>query len=89
MEHTEETTAVLTGNEPPNGTKLIVDVGMDGWKVIERDDAEAKLWGNDWDDDQHWFASGDFTSDPMSLHQHIKYADAVYALGEPLAVFNQ
>jgi len=25
----------------------------------------------------------------MSLHEHIKYAIAVYALGEPLAVFTR
>ncbi len=85
--HSEATTAVLTANEPPNGTRLIVDNGDDEWKVIVRDDAEAKRWGNGPDDDQHWFDSRDMDSDPMDLHQHLKYAGAVYALGAKLAVF--
>ncbi|GGN39175.1 hypothetical protein FHR83_006775 [Actinoplanes campanulatus] len=85
MPHSEQATAVLTANEPKDGTVLLVRSG-DEWKVIERDDALSR----DYDPQDHWFdvtteAIGD--SDPMALHQHVKYADAVYALGEKLAEF--
>lgn len=85
MEHSEDVTAVITANEPPSGTRLIVDTGDNEWKVIWRDDAEADRWYDGDARGQHWFDDED--SDPMGLHQHLKYADAVYALGEPLAVF--
>lgn len=84
MQHAESVTAVLTSNEPANGSKLIVDKG-DGWAVIWRDDAEADHWYDGDARDQHWF--GDPREDPMSLHEHVKYAVAVYALGEQLAAF--
>lgn len=85
MMHSEKVTAVLTDNEPPDGTKLVV-IGERESKVIWRDDAEAKLsWGADDPYGQHWFEDHD--EDPMALHEHVKYADAVYALGEKLAQF--
>lgn len=84
MRHTEEKIrAAIT--EPPDGTKLVV-VGTHQWKVIWRDDNAAKLsWGGDDPDGQHWF--DDHDEDPMALYEHLKCADAVYQLGEPLAVF--
>jgi hypothetical protein len=85
MAHPESVTAVLTDNEPPNGTKLIIGNGSD-WTIIQRDDKAAALRGVHPGD--RWF-EGDYDGDPMSLHEHLKYADAVYALGEPLAVFNR
>ena len=90
MEHAPDATAIITANEPANGSKLIVDNGDDSgdrWKVIWRDDEGAKDWYDGDARDQHWWDDED--SDPMALHQHVKYADAVYALGEPLAVFNR
>ncbi len=84
MPHPESKTAVLTDNEPLDGTKLVVQQD-DEWKVIWRDDAEADSWYDGDARGQHWWDDED--SDPMGLHQHIKYADAVYALGEKLAQF--
>lgn len=84
--HTEQTTAVLTANEPPNGTKLILDMPGGAWKVIVRDDAAAAAW--DSFEGERWFAAeGELYGEPAVLHEHIKYADAVYALGEKLAEF--
>lgn len=85
MEHSEEVTAVITANEPPDGAYLVVDSGDNDWKVIWRDDTAARAWYNGDARGQHWL--DDHDSDPMGLHQHVKYAYAVYALGEPLAVF--
>lgn len=86
MEHPESVTAVITDNEPPNGTKLVV-VGEES-KVIWRDDAAGiQAYGKDDPYKQRWL--DDHDEDPMSLHEHLKYADAVYALGEPLAVFRR
>lgn len=85
-EHSRDVTAVITAHEPPNGTRLIVDKG-DEWIVIVRDDGEAKEWGIDADDDQHWFDAAEMDSDPMELHQYLKCAEAVYALGKKLAEF--
>jgi hypothetical protein len=62
MEHPESVTAVLTDNEPPDGTKLILRNGSD-WQIIRRDDDAAVLRG--------------------------AHTDAVYALGEPMAVFRR
>jgi predicted lipoprotein with Yx(FWY)xxD motif len=87
MYHPESVTAVITANEPPNGSKLIVDKGDGDWTVIWRADEEADRWYDGDPRGQHWFDDED--QDPMALHQHIQYADAVYALGEPLAVFNR
>lgn len=84
MPHSEQTTAVLTASEPPNETKLIVE--RDGvFRVIVRADAAARRWGAAEGD--HWFDAITDTEDPMSLYEHIKYADAVYALGKKLADF--
>lgn len=84
MAHPESVTAVLADNEPPDGTKLVVQ--QDGtYRVIVRDDASARSW-NSFEGD-HWF--GDPQEDPMSLHQQVKYADAVYALGDKLAEFGR
>ncbi len=85
MSHSETVTAALTANEPLNGTKLIVEMGVDEWKVIVRDDDAAKGQGAEPGD--HWFDGAEPSDEPMSLHQHIKYADAVYALGGKLADF--
>ncbi len=84
--HSEETTAVLTANEPPNGTKLIVQKGGD-WVVVLRDDDAARSW--DAYEGDRWFEGMDHNHEPMSLHQHVKDADAVYALGEKLAEFRR
>ncbi len=84
MPHSEQTTAALTANEPANGTVLVVEKGAT-WHAIVRDDESAKEWDAATGD--HWFNAADSDEDPMSLHQHIKYADAVYALGEKLATF--
>jgi hypothetical protein len=86
MAHSEKVTAVVTDNEPPDGSKLVI-ISEDGGKVIWRDDATAAdSWGPGDPHKQRWFEDHD--EDPMSLHEHLKYADAVYALGEPLAVFS-
>jgi hypothetical protein len=87
MPHPESVTAVITDNEPSNGTILFVRSGSE-WTVIERDDDVSR----DYEPGEHWYVVtseviGD--ADPMALHEHIKYADAVYALGEPLAVFGR
>lgn len=85
MAHSEATTAALTDNEPPNGTKLVV-IGEHDSKVIWRDDsAQREAYGADDPYKQRWLE--DHNEDPMSLHEHVKYADAVYALGEMLAKF--
>lgn len=85
MPHSEAVTAALTANEPADGTKLIVQHGGD-WHVIWRDDTAAA--NADAHPDDCWFSTGDGgTDDPVSLYQHLKYADAVYALGEKLASF--
>jgi len=82
MAHSEAVTAVLTSNEPSDGTKLIYRDGSD-WRVIFRDDNLAKSTGFA----DHWYDGGDDQAEPMSLHQHLKYADEVYALGDRLAAF--
>jgi hypothetical protein len=89
VEHTRETTSAAFKVEPSDGTALVIlKSGADGeaeWVVIWRDDREA---GRRWDDDargQHWFRADD--EDPMEFHQYLKYADAVYALGEEIARF--
>jgi hypothetical protein len=69
----------------PNGTKLILQIGSD-WLIIRRDDEAAIL--RDAHPDDCWF-EGDYRGDPMSLHEHLKYAAAVYALGEKLAEFRR
>ncbi len=85
MPHSETVTAVLTANEPADGTKLVVE--RDGvFRVIDRDDAAAKRMGAHPDD--RWFDVYTDCEDPMSLHEQIKYADAVYALGEKLAALS-
>lgn len=82
-EHPESVTAVLTDNEPPNGTKLILHEGWDSWRVIVRLTGATSANGQeDWHD-------GATDEDPRSLHDWLKYADAVYALGEQLAVFRR
>ena len=83
MAHSEDTTAILTKNEPSNGTHLILRKGGD-WSVIVRDDDAARSWDAMTGD--HWFA-GEGNDEPMSLHQHLKYVDTVYSLGDPLVVF--
>jgi hypothetical protein len=86
MPHPEHVTAIITDNEPPNGTRLVV-IGERESKVIWRDDdAQAEVWGKDDPHKQRWL--DDHEGEPMALREHIKYADAVYALGEPLATFS-
>lgn len=82
--HSPAVTAALTANEPPNGTKLVVEKGGD-WVVVLRDDDAARSW--DAYEGDRWFEGVDRNTEPMSLYQHLKYADAVYALGEKLADF--
>jgi hypothetical protein len=85
MIHDEATTlAAVGGQEPPDGTKLAVYGGEGQWRVIWRDDEEAKLWYEGDARGQNWFDEPD--SDPMGLHQHLQYAHSVYLLGEPIGV---
>jgi hypothetical protein len=70
--------------EPPDGTKLIIDQGDGDWKVIWRDDAEADRWYDGDARGQHWW--DDAESDPMGLEQQTKYADAVYRLGDQVVI---
>ncbi len=85
MTHDEATTlAALGGQEPPDGTKLAVHLGEDEWRVIWRDDDAADRWYGGDARGQHWLQ--DVDSDPMGLHQHLKYACAVYRLDKPIAV---
>jgi hypothetical protein len=72
----------ITSSEPPDGTKLVIENGSD-WTIIRRDDEASRLRGAHPGD--RWF-EGDYSGDPMSLREHLKYADAVYAIGERLAV---
>jgi hypothetical protein len=90
MEHTRETTSAAFKTEPADGTTLVLKkttyYGEPEWEVIWRDDKQA---ARTWDDDargQHWFRVAD--EDPMELHQYLKYADAVFALGEEVARFD-
>lgn len=83
--HSEQTTlALVGGSEPGDGTRLVVEAssgaGGTEWKVIFRDDAEARRW--DSHEDDHWFDR--FNDEPMGLHQHLRYARAVYRLGEQI-----
>ncbi len=55
------------------------------FKVIERDDTAARR--QEAQPGDHWFDVYTDCEDPMSLHEHLRYADAVYALGEKLAEF--
>ncbi len=77
-EHSRDVTAVITDNEPPDGTHLVVQKWTGYMTVIWREDRNGR--GTD-----RWFESHD--DDPMSLHEHIKNAMAVYALGSKLADF--
>lgn len=84
--HLGVVTAVLTDNEPPDKSVLVVQ--SDGeYQVIWRDDKAAAGSGSPYPDVEHWFDEAD--GDPADLHHHVRYADAVHALGKPLAVFNQ
>lgn len=84
MAHSEQTTAVVTANEPPDGSVLIIKDG-DGFRIIERDDTVAAERSAN--PNERWFDCADGLADPMPLYQHLKYADTVYALGEKLAEF--
>ncbi|BAL87229.1 hypothetical protein AMIS_20090 [Actinoplanes missouriensis 431] len=86
MPHSEQTTAVLTANEPPNGTVLVVENG-DTARVIKRDDGLAYACYRSEPGGHVWFNLADSDGDPLTLHNHIQYATAVYALGEKLAEF--
>lgn len=82
MRHTEEFINQHLP-EPPNGTRLVVDSGDNEYRVIWRDDAEAKRWdGHPLD---RWFC--DVSDDPMSLAAHLRYAEAVYELGYQILKF--
>jgi hypothetical protein len=74
--HSEEEIATRLP-EPADGTTLVVYEGGNDYKVIWRDDAEAKGWGGH--EDERWFNDGN--SDPMAFYQHVQYAEAVYPLG--------
>lgn len=81
--HSEELVATKLP-EPPNRTRLIVDDG-DEYRVIWRDDGEAKTWGSE-HETERWFSRAD--EHPMELYQYVKYAVAVYGLPDlPLAEF--
>jgi hypothetical protein len=87
MEHTRETTSAAFKTEPADGTRLIVHNGDNEWEVIWRDDKYADEWYHgDAPEGDHWFRASD--EDPMELHQYLKYADAVYALGAEVARFD-
>ncbi|MEU4558448.1 hypothetical protein AB0F72_08660 [Actinoplanes sp. NPDC023936] len=88
--HPESVTAVLTASEPPNGTVLVVQYDQDGsmppYKVIWRDDdAQTEAYGPADKFKQRWLEDPD--DEPMALHEYLKYATAVYALGEKLVEF--
>lgn len=89
MEHTRETTSAAFKTEPADGTTLVLKKstydGEPDWEVIWRNDADADRWYDGDADGQHWFRANDET--PMELHQYLKYADAVYALGAEVARF--
>jgi hypothetical protein len=78
MKHTEEAVRAAIA-EPADGTRLTLDLGEGEWRTIWRDD---KLAGYSED---RWFDN--FDGDPMSFYEHLKYAKAVYVLGDPAAVF--
>lgn len=83
MAHSKATTAQFI--EPANDSKLVLANADGNFKVIWRDDeAAANHWGGA--DDQRWYDDSD--SDPMALHEHLKYAHAVYSVAfEPTKVF--
>lgn len=86
MEHTRETTSAAFKVEPPAGSRLVVYSGANEWEVIWRDDKFADEWYHgEAPEGDHWFRDAD--EDPMELHQYLKYADVVYALGEEIARF--
>lgn len=78
MEHPKSVTAALTANEPPDGTHLVVQDWSGYMRVIWCEDHNSH-------GDARWFTSHD--EDPLSLHDQVKEAMAVYALGEKLAGF--
>ena len=84
-EHSREVTAVLA--EPEDGARLVIysESGFHEWEVIWRDDDAASDWYDGDARGQHWFRAND--EDPMELHQYLKYADVVYALGAEVARF--
>ncbi len=82
MYHREDTITQRV-SEPPDGARLVVDLGDGEWKVIWRDDDLADEWGAHELD--RWFNALD--EDPMGLYQQLKYAVAVYELGGRLVRF--
>jgi hypothetical protein len=82
-QHSPETTALLV--EPDDGAKLVIDLGDGEWRTIWRDDHAAR--GRGGLEDERWF--DDYRNDPMSLHEHVKYAVTVYALGPVLVNFGR
>jgi hypothetical protein len=88
MEHTRETTSAAFKEEPTDGARLVIysEDGFREWEVIWRDDAAASKWYDGDARGQHWFRAND--EDPMELHQYLKYADVVFALGDELARFD-
>ncbi|GIM88807.1 hypothetical protein [Paractinoplanes toevensis] len=73
--------------EPPDGTKLILVI-RDDWMVLVRDDETARKDG--YPAGVRWYLANEDAGpeEPETLLGWLHYADAVYALGEQLAVFN-
>lgn len=83
MSHPESVTAVLTANEPADGTVLILHEGGDDWRTIVRLDEVTANNGQK----EHWYDGADQDEDPRALYDWVKDATTVYALGEKLAAF--
>jgi len=83
MPHPESVTAVLTANEPKDGTVLILHLGDADWRTIVRLDETTAINGAKY----HWYDGIDQDEEPRSLHGWLTEADAVYTLGEKLAEF--
>lgn len=87
MRHSEETVNTAIGQEPPDRTILIVETLHGEWRAIRRSDTEAKGRVGGDVGGQHWFHADLSSPDPMRLYEHLKYARAVYRLGETVASF--
>lgn len=70
-----------TNPEPPDGTRVVVDIGQNDYVVIWRDDAEsARFTGDGAHPDDRWFEKPG--EDGMCWIEHLKYAAYFYPLGE-------
>lgn len=73
-----------TNPEPPDGTRVLVDMG-DEWRTILRDDARAARYAKEGaHPEDRWFdtADNEHGEDGMGWVAHLKYAEAVYVIDE-------